>query len=231
MITDFEIFEKYEESISGKEMYEKLKKRFPGINIEQPEGRYLESITIWGTYKGHDKYGEDIYKWYEDMEDKDFINKLLKYINRLGWYSRSSTNRIKNTHRLSISPKWSEGVILIPDKLYHACPMSRLNDILKHGLKSKSEDIRQKYPPRIYMSTNKTVLYSLIKELKMWKQMDIKENEREQYAIVGINTDGLDLGLLYEVGFHTQVIATYKIRVFHQKIFGWKIKIYNYDRF
>jgi hypothetical protein len=192
---EFVLLEKNNESIDGQTMYNKLIKRFPEINIDRPEGISGESITIWGIYKGHDKY-EDIYKWYEDLDDKEFIDKLLKYINKFGWYSRASMTRIKNTHTLSISPKWSKGYVLIPDTLYHACPMSRLNDILKHGLKSKSEDIRHKYPPRIYMSTNKEVLYSLIKELKVWKQID--KTDKEPYAIVGINTDDLNLGILYK---------------------------------
>ena len=82
-----------------------------------------------------------------------------------------------------------EIITQVPEIVYHATPMDNIDKILRDGLHARSEDVRHKYPPRIYLSTNVNSLYPLIKELKRWK------DGNKEFGILGIDTNGLNLKL------------------------------------
>ena len=76
----------------------------------------------------------------------------------------------------------------IPKVLYHTTPTKNIESILSKGLKPKSDDLRHKYPPRIYVAEDYKSLKNLEKELKRWKG-------DEDYSIIKIDTTGLDMEL------------------------------------
>ena len=174
MITLFENFLNNKTSTKSGDLYIKLSKKFDGKVklIEHPTGQYRETIDIY------------IFK-----NDENIIQEIKKFIHKHNWYSYNTDTKIKNTYRISINPIYSEIYYEeIPDVLYHTTPEENIPSILKYGLKSKSEDIRHKYPPRIYLSDYKGQLYPLIKELKRWKKP-------VPYCILEIDTKNLNLTL------------------------------------
>lgn len=158
-------------SLSGLEMYEKIEKNYGDSLkwLEKPSGVHSETIEL-GIKK------DKISKIYP---------RIIKFIEHYNWYS----SKPENHSWMVIRAKYGKEVITqVPEIVYHATPMENFEKILKDGLHARSEDIRHKYPPRVYLSTDVNSLYPLIRELKRYK-------DNKKYGILGINTVGLNLKL------------------------------------
>jgi hypothetical protein len=152
-------------STTNYEMFEKLK-TLPYIKyVDRPSGHFLHSIDLKLT---------DV-KYLDDLKDMLIDNN---------WYLERGRDK-----SFTITQKYiKEAETTIPEKLYHITPTSNVENILTHGLKPKSEDLRHKFPPRIYVSDNISTLKPLSKELMRWKG-------KSEYSILKINTNGLDFTL------------------------------------
>lgn len=157
-------------STDSMELYELLKDLFnTKIGIDRPYDSLYETIDI-------------------RLKDETVKEELLNKIEEHNWYA--AKNRYDY---MEIKPYYSKGIVdVIPTKLYHATPFSKLEDILLNGLVPKSENIRHKYPPRIYLCKNPNTLDPLIKELKHWKG-------NEEYIKIEIDTTDLDLNLYKDI--------------------------------
>ena len=184
MIKEFHIWEslaKPEESkeigsLSGVELYEKIKGKFGDSLkwLDKPVGVHGETIEL----------GLDFYKL------ETVYSEITKFIESYNRYNSKSEQYTKTHCGMVIRAKYGKEVITqIPEIVYHATPMSNMDNILRDGLHARSEDVRHKYPPRIYLSTNVNSLYPLIKELKRWK------DGNKEFGILGIDTHGLNLKL------------------------------------
>lgn len=152
-------------STNSYEMWELLKKTDFIKYVDRPSGRFLHSIDLV-------------------IKDEINISDLNKLVDDNNWYIERSRNK-----SFTITQKYvEEARVEIPKILYHATPSKNIDKIMKYGLKSKSEDLRHKYPPRIYVSDNINSLKPLIKELKHWKG-------NEEYSIIKIDTNGLNFEL------------------------------------
>jgi hypothetical protein len=121
------------------------------------------------------------------IKEIDVVNDLLNFIQNNNWYV--SKNSIETSKYFEIKPIYSKGRInKIPDKLYHATPIENINSIKKEGLIPKAQDIRHKYPPRIYVTDRIGIAETLAKELKRWKN-------NETYTIFEIDTNRLTFDL------------------------------------
>lgn len=148
-------------STDSKELYSKLKE-LPYIRfIDRPCGRFLHCIEL-------------------KLNDDDDIVKLNKLLSNNNWYIERVRNKEITISQIYVNEAKSK----IPSKLYHTTPSKNVDNILTFGLKAKSEDLRHKYPKRIYVSDNKESLISLSNELKRWKG-------NNEYSIIEIDTNGL----------------------------------------
>jgi hypothetical protein len=133
--------------------------------VDRPSGHFLHSIDLRIT-------------------DIDYLDDLINMLDDNNWYIERGRER-----SYTISQKYiKDGEVNIPNKLYHITPTKYVDSILNNGLKPKSEDLRHKYPPRIYVSDNIGTLNPLSKELTRWKG-------DKEYSILEINTNGLDFKL------------------------------------
>ena len=165
-----QLIEGYDDvSIDSNILYEMLKTKFSDIiqYIDRPSGEFLEDIDI-------------------RLKNSDDLNIISSIIKKHKWYiSHKSFDNLS----ITITAKHSKGKIEnIPSKLYHATPTANIKSIMLRGLKPKSQDVRHKYPPRIYVADNVNSLIGLIRELKRWKDVD-------EYSIIEINTEGLNFVL------------------------------------
>lgn len=152
-------------STNNFEMFELLK-TLPFIKyVDRPSGKFLHSIDLV-------------------IVDETNIDDLNNVLDSNNWYLERGRGK-----SFTITQKYvDKAKVEIPRILYHITPSKNVDDILKYGLKQKSEDLRHKYPPRIYVSDNMVSLKSLEKELKRWR-------EDEEYSIIKIETSGLDFDL------------------------------------
>lgn len=158
--------EKYNRYVStdSKKMLDILKQEPYVIRIDRPTGYYLHNIDL-------------------RIED-GYIDILENFLLKHNWYiSRNRNNNIE------ISKKYvSEAEKETPKILYHITPTKNIKSILENGIIPKSEDMRHKYPNRVYVADNISSLKQLAKELKRWKGP-------EDYSIIQINTKELDFKL------------------------------------
>ena len=116
--------------------------------------------------------------------NEDNIDDLKEILDKNNWYIERGRDR-----SFTITQKYvDDAKIEIPNILYHTTPSKNVESILKYGLKPKSEDLRHKYPPRIYVAEDIKSLKLLSTELKRWKG-------NEDYSIIKIDTSGLDMEL------------------------------------
>ena len=155
-------------STDSKEMYNILKDS-PFIKyVDRPSGRFLHSIDL-------------------RILDFDNIDEINKIIDNHNWYLERHRDK-----SVTITQKYvKDAKVSIPNKLYHITPTKNLDSILKNGLIPKSEDLRHKYPARIYVGDNINSLDGLSKELKRWKG-------NEEYSLIEIDTDGLVFDLFID---------------------------------
>ncbi len=147
------------------DMFEKLKALSYIKYVDRPSGHFLHSIDLVLT-------------------DVKYLDDLKKLLDNNNWYLERGRDK-----RFTISQKYiKDAETKLPEKLYHITPTSNVENILTNGLKPKSEDLRHKFPPRIYVSGNITTLKPLSKELMRWKG-------KSEYSILEINTNGLDFTL------------------------------------
>lgn len=152
-------------STSNYDMFERLKTLSYIKYVDRPSGHFLHSIDLILT-------------------DEKYLDDLKKILDDNNWYLERGRNK-----SFTITQKYiKEAEVKIPKKLYHITPTSNVENILSNGLKPKSEDLRHKYPPRIYVSGNITTLELLSKELMRWKG-------KSEYSILEINTKGLNFKL------------------------------------
>jgi hypothetical protein len=152
-------------STNNFEMFELLK-TLPFIKyVDRPTGRFLHSIDLV-------------------IMNEDNIVDLKEILNKNNWYIERGRDR-----SFTITQKYvDDAKVEIPKVLYHTTPSKNVESILKYGLKSKSEDLRHKYPPRIYVADDVKSLKPLSTELKRWKG-------NEDYSIIKIDTSGLNMEL------------------------------------
>jgi hypothetical protein len=152
-------------STNNFEMFELLK-TLPFIKyVDRPMGRFLHSIDLV-------------------LVDENNIDDLKEILDKNNWYIERGRDR-----SFTITQKYvDDAKIEIPKLLYHTTPTKNIESILKYGLKPKSEDLRHKYPPRIYVADDVKSLKLLATELKRWKG-------NEEYSIIKIDTSGLDMEL------------------------------------
>jgi hypothetical protein len=171
MITKLDeyINENKQESLDSKVLYNKL----------------LDSKLFKYVDRPSDPYAETIDTTINDIAD---IDKIKILINKYNWYISKQFDR-----SMIFKPKYSKAVANNkPTILYHATPTENLKSILKSGLKSKTESVRDKYPPRIYVTDNLSSAKSLMKELKRW-------SGKKDYSILEIDTSDLDLQLYLDL--------------------------------
>lgn len=158
------------------------KPMLPAVFIWKREGSFLDQIKdIWRCYVDNNDY-------YSASVKVDTINSCSISIKGVlddnNWYIEQGRER-----SFTISQKYiKDAEVNIPIKLYHITPTKYVDNILNNGLKPKSDDLRHKYPPRIYVSDNIETLKPLSKELTRWKG-------DKEYSILEINTNGLDFKL------------------------------------
>lgn len=148
------------------EMISLLKSEYPHISIyDSPSGEFMECITLRNG----------------DIIDNDFLN----FIDVNKWYiSRTNPN-------IEIRPKYSSGIIEnVPKYLLHATPSENVDNILRYGLLSKSNDLRHKYPKRIYMANKVSTIRQLIVEMKRY-------SGKSEYSIFEIDMSKVDT-ILYK---------------------------------
>ena len=152
-------------STNNFEMFELLK-TLPFIKyVDRPMGRFLHSIDLV-------------------IMNEDNIDDLKEILDKNNWYIERGRDR-----SFTITQKYvDDAKVEIPNVLYHTTPSKNVESILKYGLKPKSEDLRHKYPPRIYVAEDVKSLKQLSTELKRWKGI-------EDYSIIKIDTSGLDIEL------------------------------------
>jgi len=110
----------------------------------------------------------------------NFLDDLKKLLDDNNWY-------IEKGREISftISQKYiKDAEVNIPNKLYHITPTKNVENILINCLKPKSDNLRHKYPSRIYVSDNIGTLEPLSKELARWKG-------DKEYSTLEIDTNGL----------------------------------------
>lgn len=164
-LDDFLNEKKQLKSKNNFDMFELLKKLPFFKYVGRPYGVFYHSIDI-------------------DLNDNSNISDLTKIVDKNNWYIESGYDK-----SFTITQKYIiDALVEIPEIIYHATPSKNIPSILKYGLKPKSENIKHKYPPRIYVSDNIQSLEPLIKELKKWKN-------NEEYSILKINTEGLEFDL------------------------------------
>jgi len=152
-------------STNNFEMFELLK-TLPFIKyVDRPMGRFLHSIDLV-------------------IVDENDIDELKEILDKNNWYIESGRER----HFIITQKYVDDAKVKIPKVLYHTTPTKNVASILEYGLKPKSEDLRHKYPPRIYVADDDKSLKSLATELKRWKG-------DEDYSIIKIDTSGLDIKL------------------------------------
>lgn len=152
-------------STANYDMFEKLKTLSYIKYVDRPSGHFLHSIDLILT-------------------DEKYLDDLKKILDDNNWYLERGRSK-----SFTITQKYiKEAEVKIPKKLYHITPTSNVESILTNGLKPKSEDLRHKFPPRIYVSDNINTLTPLSKELTRWKG-------KADYSILEINTSGLDFKL------------------------------------
>jgi hypothetical protein len=160
------ISENIAKSISSKEMYEILATEHKNLFsfIDRPSGRYLHSIDL-------------------TLKEGVFLEKVEDIVAKHGWYISRRNN---HNNAIAITQKHIDAALLreVPPTLYHVAPISRVGDIFKHGITPRSEDIRHKYPPRIYAMKTLNGAKAIGKELKSWKN-------GEEMAILKIDLRGL----------------------------------------
>lgn len=144
----------------------KLLKTLPFIKyVDRPMGRFLHSIDLV-------------------IMNEDNIDDLKEILDKNNWYIERGRDR-----SFTITQKYiDDAKVAIPKVLYHTTPSKNVVNILKYGLKPKSEDLRHKYPPRIYVADDIKSLKLLSTELKRWKG-------NEDYSIIKIDTSGLNMEL------------------------------------
>ena len=152
-------------STNNFEMFELLK-TLPFIKyVDRPMGRFLHSIDLV-------------------IMNEDNIDDLKEILDKNNWYIERGRDR-----SFTITQKYvDDAKVEIPKVLYHTTPSKNVESILKNGLKPKSEDLRHKNPPRIYVSEDIKSLKLLSTELRRWKG-------NEGYSIIKIDTSGLDMEL------------------------------------
>ena len=152
-------------STNNFEMFELLK-TLPFIKyVDRPMGRFFHSIDL-------------------DIVDESNIDDLTKILDSNNWYIERGKSRSFTVTQIYID----DAKVAIPKILYHVTPSKNIDSILKYGLKPKSEDLRHKYPPRIYVADNTESLRALSTELKKWKGIG-------DYSIIKIYTNGLNMEL------------------------------------
>jgi hypothetical protein len=153
-------------STNNFDMFELLK-TLPFIKyVDRPSGRFLHSIDLV-------------------IVNETNIDDLKEILDKNNWYIERGRDR-----SFTITQKYvDDAKVEIPKFLYHTTPSKNIESILSNGLKPKSEDLRHKYPPRIYVADNYKSLKNLEKELKRWK------GGSEDYSIIKIDTTGLDMEL------------------------------------
>ena len=133
--------------------------------VDRPSGHFLHSIDLV-------------------INSEEYVDDLKSILDDNDWYIERGRER-----SFTISQKYiKDAEVKIPNKLYHITPTKYVDIILSNGLKPKSDDLRHKYPPRIYVSDNVGTLNPLSKELTRWKG-------DKEYSILEINTNGLDFKL------------------------------------
>lgn len=152
-------------STSNYDMFNILKK-IPYIkHVEEPTGHFLHSIDL-------------------SIADMEYYDDLNNMVNVNNWYIERGRGK-----RYTITQKYvKEALSTVPEKLYHITTKNNVDSILKNGILPKSDDIRHKYPPRIYVSDNIPTLKTLSKELKRWRGED-------EYVILEIDTGELNIKL------------------------------------
>jgi hypothetical protein len=160
-------------STSPFKLYDLLKSNFEGIiDVDRPYDSLYETIDI-------------------SITDLTKTEDIISFVNSHNWYV--SKNSLHLSNRIEIKPIFSSGKVeKIPTKLYHASQTINIISILNNGIKPKSQDIRHKYPPRIYVTDNIPSLYGLIKEMKRWKDVN-------EFSILEIDTSGLNIALYKDI--------------------------------
>jgi hypothetical protein len=152
-------------STNNFEMFELLK-TLPFIKyVDRPSGRFLHSIDLV-------------------IVGENNIDDLKEVVDKNNWYIERGRNKSFTITQMYVD----DAKVEIPKVLYHTTPSKNIESILSNGLKPKSEDLRHKYPPRIYVADNYKSLKNLEKELKRWRG-------DEDYSIITIDTTGLDMEL------------------------------------
>lgn len=169
IVFDFKTFCSLNENKVSEEpfkLYNKLKVLFePNYLVDRPSGKYGENINI--TFNDKIKY-EDISKIIDDA----------------GWYVNDHSFDYKSIY---ISPKYSVlKVDKVPASLYHVSPSYNDENILKNGLVSKNDNVKVKYPNRIYLSSDADIAIKLAKELNQYKR-----NRTDIWSLFKINSKNI----------------------------------------
>jgi hypothetical protein len=139
--------ENVNQSTKPKQFYDKLNSEYNHVGMfNRPTGEFLETIDF--------------------IIKNDFTQDFLNFLDKNGWYVAKHNNQNKG----ELKPIYSiEGAVdKIPTILLHATPTINNEDILNDGIKSSSEDLRHKYPNRIYLTSKLITIKQLIVEMKRY---------------------------------------------------------------
>tara|TARA_R110001592_G_C12949170_1_gene731188 strand:+ start:38 stop:637 length:600 start_codon:yes stop_codon:yes gene_type:complete len=150
-------------STDPKSLFKTIVDKFNDIgNFDRPSGEFLETIDFTRLSKDNKKFF-------------DFIDKN-------NWYVAKHNNQNKG----ELKPIYSiEGIRKMPKELLHATPTINVDNILKQGIVASSNDLRHKYPNRIYLASKLSTINQLIKEMKRY-------SGETNYSIFKIDSTNLD---------------------------------------
>lgn len=144
----------------------------------------------------HEKINEEIVIL-EIVLRKEYTERVERFLTACGWYMSYCEDFSKKGYSLSIFEKrfqTTEGVLANSEKyLYHLAPISRLPKIMKIGLCPKSGCKLGFHPDRVYLFSNELSTMELYHWKSQLSATERKETVKNGYALLKINTEGLNI--------------------------------------
>lgn len=174
-LVTYKLFESaLNKSTDPKVFYSKLQDQFADLHHkydEGPTGEFLESIELRLKHP--------------------YTNELDSFLRKHNWY----ISRLNNQNKMELRPIYSTAIVSMPQELYHASPSTNDEEILSVGLLPKSNDLRHKYPPRIYLAGSLRTIKTLIPEMKRYSRIKKRYSGMNDYTIFQIDTRGMNTTL------------------------------------
>jgi len=132
-------------------------------------------------------------RYFQDIEFPNISDEnkedLQSIISQNNWYiSKSGISGYMTITRKYIP----DAIRPMPDKLYHITPTKNIQAIQRNGILAKSNDMRHKYPPRIYLTDSIYTSKLLATEHKRF-------TGESNYTILEIDMTGLTTPLYLDV--------------------------------